>query len=123
MELDDLPEIADQWFDHNYIVSQSDLEATLLFKEGYPIASDEKLLKAVLYVYGMDVNRGYQKIELAEGQGHRSEITGLLQEGGAVYSGYQRQDDVWKKNGIENCINYLFSKNKVLLKTLGLVKE
>jgi hypothetical protein len=123
MELNPLPNIDAKWYDHNYIVSLADIANTRVCKEGFCEAEDPKLLKAMLYILGVDINRPYEKVELAEGQSYRSPLTDLVQTGGYVYSGYERSDPSWKKYGKQNLMNYLYEYNEPMWKALGLIKE
>jgi len=123
MDLKPLPNIDDKWFDHNYTVSLADLANTLICQQGYCANEDEKLIRSILYLFGLDINKHYTKVELSEGQSHRSPITDLVQKGGYVYSGYERTDPVWKKKGKENIAKWLFEYNEELYNTLGLRSE
>lgn len=120
MQLKDLPKIDDKYFDYNYNVALVDLANTEVCKQGYCATQDDKLIKAMLHLFGVDTNRPYERLELADGQTFRSPITDLVQVGGYVYSGYERQDPSWKKHGKDNMVKYLFGYNEEFFKALGL---
>jgi hypothetical protein len=120
MQLKDLPKIDDKYFDFNYNVPLVDLANTTACREGYCNAENDRLIKSMLHIFGMDVNRPYERLELADGQTFRSPITNLEQTGGYIYSGYERSDEAWKKRGKDNMVKYLFGYNEEFFKALGL---
>ena len=120
MELKDLPKIDDKYFDYNYNIPLVDLANTEVCKQGYCATQDDKLIKALLHLFGVDVNRPYERLELADGQTFRSPITNLEQTGGYIYSAYERTDEAWKKRGKENIVKYLFGYDEEFFKALGL---
>jgi hypothetical protein len=119
MKYDSLPSIDDKYFDFDYNVPLCDIASTTICKQGYCELEDDKILKAILYLFGMDTNRGFEKLQLPEGASIRSSITDEVQVGGYIYSGYQRKDSVWLKNGKSNTIQYLFGDNPKLLQALN----
>lgn len=109
----------DVW-DSNYTVSTTDIQTTNLYKDGNVLPDDEKTLKAVLRLFGLDIDKPFEVIKLPEGASFRSPITGLLQEGGSVYTGKQRTDEIWKKRGYSITSEYLFGpKSNELIKLLN----
>lgn len=108
MKLDDKPEINEIWYDPNYVVCMLDITRTLAFKEGLCNDGDEKVLKAILRLFGMDINRGITETLLDKDASVRSNITGLIQKGGVIFQGYERKDPVWKKQGLNITEQYLF---------------
>ena len=106
--------------DSNYTVSTVDLQATNIYKDGNVSPDDNKTLKAVLRLMGLDIDRPFEVIQLPEGASFRSPITGLLQEGGLIYTGKQRTDEIWKKRGYGITSEYLFGpKSNELIKLLN----
>lgn len=109
----------DVW-DSNYTVSTADIQATNIYKSGDVSPDDNKTLKAVLRLFGLDIDKPFEVIQLPEGASFRSPITGLLQEGGLIYTGKQRSDEIWKKRGYGITSEYLFgSKSNELIKLLN----
>lgn len=108
MKMDNLPEINETWYDPNYVVCMLDITSTLAFKEGLCNDGDEKVLKAILRLFGMDVNRNITETHLDKDASVRSNITGLIQKGGVIFQGYERKDPVWKKQGLKITQDYLF---------------
>lgn len=102
-------------YDCNYQVSFTDIQATQLD------VSNVKNLKAVLWLFGMDTNKYWEVSTFQLGSVYRSPLTGLVQEGGTVYSGHLRTDPNWKKEGHKITLNYLFGKD--VNKTKSLLKE
>lgn len=106
--------------DSNYTVSTVDLQATNIYKDGSVSLEDDKMLKAVLRLFGLDINKPFEAIQLPEGASFRSPITGLLQDGGLIYTGKQRTDEIWKKRGYSITSDYLFGgKSDELIKLLN----
>ena len=108
MKMDNLPEIAETWYDPNYVVCMLDITSTLAFKEGLCNTNDEKILKAILHLFGVDVNRNITEVLLDKDASVRSNITGLIQKGGVIFQGYERKDVAWKKQGLKITEQYLF---------------
>lgn len=108
MKMDNLPEINETWYDPNYVVCMLDITSTLAFKEGLCDTEDEKILKAILHLFGVDVNRNITEVLLDKDASVRSNITGLIQKGGVIFQGYERKDPVWKKQGLKITQDYLF---------------
>jgi hypothetical protein len=111
-------EIDEQYYDHNYTVSLVDLASTKLCHEGYCQTEDEKVIKAMLYIFGLDIHRRYEKVDLGDGVSYHSEVTDLVQTGGYVYRGFERTDPAWLKAGKKRIYEWLYddtSKIKQLL--------
>jgi hypothetical protein len=108
MKLDDLPVIDSKWYDRNYNITLADIAATEVCKRGHCSLENDKVLKAILYLYGMDVSRGFELVKLEEGAAIRSSITTLVQNGGYIYSGFIRTDDNWEKFGKKLMIKLLW---------------
>jgi len=108
MKMDNLPEINETWYDPNYVVCMLDITSTLAFKEGLCDTEDEKILKAILHLFGVDVNRNITEVLLDKDASVRSNITGLIQKGGVIFQGYERKDVAWKKQGLKITQDYLF---------------
>lgn len=109
----------DMW-DSNYTISMTDILSTNVYKDTQIPVTDDKTLKAVLHLFGLDTRKKYDAVQLPEGASFRSPITGLLQIGGLVYTGRQRKDDVWKKRGFDITAEYLFGgKTGELIKLLN----
>lgn len=108
MKMDNLPEINETWYDPNYVVCMLDITSTLAFKEGLCNTDDEKILRAILHLFGVDVNRNITEVLLDKDASVRSNITGLIQKGGVIFQGYERKDPVWKKQGLKITQDYLF---------------
>ena len=109
MKMDNLPEINETWYDPNYVVCMIDITSTLAFKEGLCNDGDEKVLKAILRLFGMDLNRNITETHLDKDASVRSNITGLIQKGGVIFQGYERKDPTWKKQGLKITEQYLYS--------------
>jgi hypothetical protein len=107
MKLDNLPNIDKRFYDPDYVVSMSDIAQTTFCREGYCDTMDDKVLKAVLYLFGMDVNRGYSESSLGVAS-FRSPFTNQVQTGGNIFTGYERTDPAWKKQGYKITRDYLF---------------
>lgn len=108
MKLDDKPEINETWYDPNYVITMLDITSTLAFKEGLCNTEDEKILKAILHLFGVDINRNITETLLDKDASVRSNITGLIQKGGVIFQGYERKDVAWKKQGLKITQDYLF---------------
>lgn len=108
MKMDNLPEINETWYDPNYVVCMLDITSTLAFKEGLCNTDDEKILRAILHLFGVDVNRNITEVLLDKDASVRSNITGLIQKGGVIFQGYERKDVAWKKQGLKITEQYLF---------------
>jgi hypothetical protein len=108
MKYDSLPSIDDKYFDFDYNVPLCDIAATSVCKQGYCELEDDKILKAILYLFGMDTNRGFEKLQLPEGASIRSSITDEVQVGGYIYSGYIRTDQNWKNIGKKMMVKMLW---------------
>lgn len=122
MTLKDVHNINENYYDPNYTVSMTDIISTQVCKEGYCVNTDadDKLLKAILYLFGMDTNRPIYRVELESGAAHHSEFTDIIQHGGVIFQGYQRTDDNWKKRGKNITYEYLFgNKADMLVKMLN----
>lgn len=106
-------------YDNNHIVSTKDIEATLLCPNGDVSELSDNVLKATLWLFGLDTHKPYEKLQLPEGASHRSLITDIVQTEGVVYSGRLRTDPHWKKKGVQITIDYLFGdKHKEVLKLI-----
>ena len=108
MKMDTLPDIAETWYDPNYVITMLDITSTLAFKEGLCNTNDEKILKAILHLFGVDINRNITETLLDKDASVRSNITGLIQKGGVIFQGYERKDVAWKKQGLKITEQYLF---------------
>ena len=108
MKMDTLPDIAEKFYDPNYVITMLDITSTLAFKEGLCDTEDEKILKAILHLFGVDVNRNITEVLLDKDASVRSNITGLIQKGGVIFQGYERKDTAWKKQGLKITQDYLF---------------
>lgn len=109
MKMDTLPDIAEKFYDPNYVITMLDITSTLAFKEGLCNTDDEKVLKAILHLFGVDVNRNITEVLLDKDASVRSNITGLIQKGGVIFQGYERKDPTWKKQGLKITEQYLYS--------------
>jgi hypothetical protein len=107
MKYDNLPTIETKWYDPDYVVSMSDIAQTTFCKEGHCLTMDDKVLKAVLFLFGMDINREYYESSLGEAS-FRSPLTNQVQTGGNIFTGYERTDPAWKKQGYKITRDYLF---------------
>jgi len=107
MKLDDLPVIDKTWYDLDYVVSMADIAQTELCKQGYCDVDNDSVLRAVLHLMGMDINRPYSESSLGDAS-FRSPLTGQVQKGGNIFTGYMRQDPTWKKQGFRITQQYLF---------------
>ena len=108
MKMDTLPEIAEHYYDPNYVITMLDITSTLAFKEGLCNDGDEKVLKAILHLFGVDINRNITETHLDKDASVRSNITGLIQKGGVIFQGYERKDVSWKKLGLKITQDCLF---------------
>jgi hypothetical protein len=108
MKLDNLPNIDKKFYDRNYNITLSDIAATEVCKQGHCSLENDKVLKAILHLYGMDITRDFEKVKLEEGAAIRSSITNQVQKGGHVYSGFIRTDDNWEKFGKKLMIKMLW---------------
>lgn len=108
----------------NYSVAVGDLAATTVCKEGYCKDNDPLMVKAMLYMFGLDTNKYYHLSQLVDEQGvaiaYRSPITDLVQTGGDIYVGHERTDDNWVKYGKVNLAKYLFTSDPTFI---NLIKE
>lgn len=120
MKLDDKPEIDDKWFDANYVITLTDVMATNVCQQGYCKVGDDKTLKAILHLMGMDVHRPITETVIDNGASVRSQITGLVQHGGLIFQGYSRRDPAWIKNGLKITEQYLFGSDS---KVIDMIKE
>lgn len=121
MKLDDKPEIDDKWFDANYVITLTDVMATNVCQQGYCKVGDDKTLKAILHLMGMDVHRPITETVIDNGASVRSQITGLVQHGGLIFQGYSRRDPAWIKNGLKITEQYLFGSGSD--KVIDMIKE
>lgn len=121
MKLDDKPEIDDVWYDANYVITLTDVMATNVCQQGYCSTGDDKTLKAILHLMGMDVHRTITETVIDSGASVRSQITGLVQHGGLIFQGYQRRDPTWIKNGLKITEQYLFGSGSD--KVINMIKE
>lgn len=108
MKMDNLPEIAEKFYDPDYVITMLDITSTLAFKEGLCDTDDEKILKAILHLFGVDIKRSITETLLDKDASVRSNITGLIQKGGVIFQGYERKDIAWKKQGLKITQDYLF---------------
>lgn len=113
-QIKDYNKIDWRYYDSNYTVSCSDIEATQIVDDGLRVSElEETTIKAILHLLGMDVDKPYERLQLPEGAGYHSELTGTVQVGGYVFSGVKRTDERWKKLGFKGIsVPYLFG-NKV----------
>jgi hypothetical protein len=107
MKLDNLPDIDKRFYDPDYVVSMADIAQTTFCKEGYCDTMNDKVLKAVLYLFGLDINRDFYESDLGVAS-FRSPFTNQVQTGGNIFTGYERTDPAWKKNGYRITQEYLF---------------
>lgn len=121
MKLDDKPEIDEKWFDCNYVITLTDVMATNVCQQGYCKVGDDKTLKAILHLMGMDIHRPITETVIDSGASVRSQITGLVQHGGLIFQGYQRKDPAWIKNGLKITEQYLFGSGSD--KVINMIKE
>lgn len=121
MKLDDKPEIDEKWFDANYVITLTDIMATNVCQQGYCIVGDNKTLKAILHLMGMDIHRPITETVIDSGASVRSQITGLVQHGGLIFQGYVRRDPAWVKNGLKITEQYLFGSGSD--KVINMIKE
>jgi hypothetical protein len=101
-----------EWQEPNYSVHISDIASSKLAKI-YNKELSPSQLDAVLYLYGLDVNRENTIQQLDSGTSMRSAITGNVFNGGYLHVGYQRVDKVWLKSGIKNLQKYLYTEDGV----------
>ncbi len=120
MKLDDKPEIDERWFDANYVITLTDVMSTNICQQGYCVVGDNKTLKAILWLMGMDIHRPITETMIDSGASVRSQITGLVQHGGLIFQGYVRRDPAWVKNGLKITEQYLFSPDS---KVIDMIKE
>jgi hypothetical protein len=104
---DELPDIKPEFYDYNWVIPEQDIFTTNVFKQGY-YKGEENILKAILFLMGLDINRRWEIDTLEKGSSVRSEITGNVQHGGVVYRGYLRNDPNWNKEGLNITNKYLF---------------
>lgn len=70
----------------------------------------EKQIEAILYLLGMDVEKGYNRYVVNNGEiiGYRSLITGeIVKTVHVVYEGFERKDKFYKEYGAEMAYNLL----------------
>lgn len=120
MKLDDKPEIDEAWYDPNYVITLTDVMSTNVCQQGYCVVGDNKTLKAILHLMGMDIHRPITETMIDSGASVRSQITGLVQHGGLIFQGYVRRDPAWVKNGLKITEQYLFSLDS---KVIDMIKE
>ena len=105
---------------HNKTIHLADLAITKVCERGLCVVDDEDLFKVLLHLFGMDVTRNYYKSPLLDGCGYISQYTGEPIIGGDLIVGYEREDDNWKRFGLNNLEKYLFTDegSDVLLQTI-----
>lgn len=96
----------------NYAVHLADIADTLFAKQ-YTKELSPKQLNAVLHMFGLDIKRTVNMEVLGEGSLVRSYLTGGINRGGYLYSGYERTDKQWKKYGLTNIQKYLYTPEGV----------
>ena len=121
MKMDNLPNIADRFYDPNYVITLTDVMSTQVCQQGYCSTQDEKTLHAILHLMGMDIHRPITTALIDNGASVRSQITGLVQHGGVVYQGYERRDPAWLKSGLKITEEYLFGDKSNLV--INMIKE
>lgn len=102
----------DDYLPHNYSVHVGDI-ADSLFAKRFNKPLSKKQTKALLYLYGMDVSRKWSTEDLDANTSMRSPITGDVVKGGWLYTGFQRTDEVWRKDGIKNLQKFLYTPEGV----------
>ena len=120
MKMNNLPDIEDKFYDPNYVITLTDVMATNVCQQGYCSTGDDKTLKAILHLMGMDIHRPITETVIDSGASVRSQITGLVQHGGLIFQGYARRDPAWVKNGLKITEQYLFGSDS---KVIDMIKE
>lgn len=108
----------------NYSVHMTDIIDTKFAREWHKLGLgklNNKQMKSILYLFGMDVSAAYEESELADGSKLRSTLTGEIRQGGFNITGYERKDKTWRKNGITNIHKFFYDDEGVdiFIKTLN----
>jgi len=108
----------------NYSVHMTDIIDTKFAREWHKLGLgklNNKQMKSILYLFGMDVSAPYEESELADGSKLRSTLTGEIRQGGFNITGYERKDKTWRKNGITNIHKFFYDDEGVdiFIKTLN----
>lgn len=99
----------EEYLPHNYSVHIGDIAGSVLAKKWQGELSPTQL-DAVLYMFGIDIDRFNTKEDLDKDTTMRSPITGDVVVGGFLHVGYERTDETWKKHGLRNLQKYLFTE-------------
>ena len=93
---------------YNLTITMSDIASLPICKKGYCSGDNNKMIKAILFLMGMDVTKDYEQVLMQNEDGElksiRSALTDDVQTGGYIFMGYER-DKYNAKTGYK----YLFT--------------
>jgi hypothetical protein len=105
----------DDFLPYTYSVHIGDIADSLfakVFNKSGKALTDNQT-KALLHMYGIDVARKNDVEELDINTTMRSPITGDVVNGGWLYVGFERTDNIWRKSGIKNLQKFLYTQEGV----------
>lgn len=75
--------------DYNYNIHIGELVNTLFCSHGYCLDTNERIIKTLLFLKGMDVEKGFTSTVFTNGEKYRTKDNQVV-AGGILYSGYER---------------------------------